>query len=128
MASSPRQQRACGLEALAFIHCGSDLRRRRTRHVDIENWSPLRIDGGVGPVRYRVGAHAPGELKPGVHRPLYQGLGTDVGQIALPEGGGGERPAGSREQVLTGSLSRIEPRSADAELLRAGLGERSAVA
>src|SRR6266536_6289766 len=93
--------------------------------TEIEERAALGIEGGVGPVRHPVVAHAPGDLPPDGQHLLHQGRWTVAAQVALSDLLV-ERPAGGREQVLAGSLGRIELGRADPELLRAGLGERSA--
>jgi hypothetical protein len=125
--SRPRHRRsAC--QALAFAIRGPEQRRMYELPVnasfsDIENRHPLRIDGGVGPARHRVGAHAPGVLPLGGQYLLHQDLWTVAQHQAV--GSLLQRPAG-RAQALAGCLGRLELRTADPELLQADLGERSA--
>jgi hypothetical protein len=78
--------------------------------------APVRtgIDGGVGPVRHPVSAHAHGEPPPGIQHLLHHGLWTVAGQHALL-GLLLQRPAGVREQVLAVSLGRLELGAADPE-------------
>ena len=93
--------------------------------TEIESGAPLGTYGGVGPVRYPVRAHTPGESQHFCHRLPHQGLGTVASQHALPERIGVECPAVAGEQVLAGAFGRLELGVADTESLRAGLREYS---
>src|SRR6266540_2677488 len=67
---------AWGQHAVAFVHLVFDLRRIRveTLYMDqIETPARRGIVGGVGPGRYAVGAHAPGESQHGAQGRLVLG-------------------------------------------------------
>ena len=75
--------------------------------TEIEDWAPLGIDGGVGPVRHPVGAHALAEFQHADQQQLHLGR-RETGRRCRPGAGAGRPFCG-----------RLELGTADPELLRA---------
>jgi hypothetical protein len=116
-------------EALAFTVRGRPLRRPRisfadARSADVEEGSPLRVHGGVGPVPKAVGAHALGIVALDVEDPLDECLGTGSG-IEAVLGLLSERPAGVGEHALACRSRRPELGAADPELRSVALRQMS---
>src|SRR5690349_9305948 len=69
----------------------ADLRRIRVDAGDVEHGLPVAIGAGIGPVRYAVRAHAPGEVQHAGHDLRFLGLGglaqRRAGGLGRPEAG-----------------------------------------
>src|SRR5262245_1690495 len=128
-ASSRRQPSARETTALALL--GLVLGRVRLAAGDslaaeIEERAPTRVDGGVGPVGYAVGAHAAGDRPPVRHHLMHKCWWAGAGQVAPPDLVV-ERFAGDvRKHVLAGTLGFLIPGARDTKRLRVGLREHSA--
>src|SRR3974390_267034 len=98
-------------QMLAFVHRVSDLRRVRllaseTVCAEFEKWPALGINGGVGPVRHPVRAHAAAES----HHAGQQEPHFGWRELVVNTG---------REQVLAVGFGCLESGAAYPELLRA---------
>ena len=85
------QEQSAGL-ALAVANLGKHLRRSRgvdgnARLGHLEGRATQGVEGGVGPVRDPVAAHALGERPTFFQRRLYHGLWTVAGHQALCQRG-----------------------------------------
>src|SRR5215468_10317656 len=93
----------------------------------VEAGASLGVEGGVGPVRRSVRAHAAAESPHCADDLLNHGLWAVAGLLASPERRA-ERPAALRVQLPAGRLGRLKLSPAHAEFLCRGLGHLSVAA
>src|SRR4029077_3167576 len=69
-----RARRGLDQQVRTFVGRVADARRIRVDAGNVENGLAIAIGGGVGPVRYAMGAHAAGEVQQAGHDLRYLGL------------------------------------------------------